>query len=117
MKKGDLKYGDIVLVDFYPSVGHEYRGQRPAVVVESDKQISMSNTVTIIPMTSSLENRLLDDILVSKDSNNNLACDSLIKVFTITSFDYQRFIKKIGIVDSDIIKQLKKYLIKHFDLK
>jgi mRNA interferase MazF len=114
MKKGDLKYGDIVLVDFYPSIGHEYRGQRPAIVIEADKHIGMSNTVTIIPMTSNLENRLPDDILVSKDSNNNLACDSLIKVFSIASFDYQRFIKKIGRVDSDIIKLLKKYLIKHF---
>lgn len=30
---GIIEYGGIYLVSFAPSVGHEYQGQRPAVVM------------------------------------------------------------------------------------
>ncbi|MES2060183.1 MAG: type II toxin-antitoxin system PemK/MazF family toxin [Patescibacteria group bacterium] len=117
IKKGDLKCGEIIWVDFSPSVGHEYQGHRPAVVIQGDKQILPLNTLTVVPMTSNLSNRISDDILVKCDIINKLANDSLIKIAGITSFDYQRFIKKIGYMDNTTMGKIKKYLIKHFDLK
>jgi len=53
MQRGELFYGDIVLVDFSPSVGHEYQDKRPSIIVQSNKQLKRSNLVTIIPLTSS----------------------------------------------------------------
>ncbi len=114
--KKDIKFGEIYLVNFNPSVGHEYQGKRPAIVIESNNQIKRTNLVTVLPLTSNLSGKMLDDILVKVNKSNNLYNDSMIKVYSIISFDYSRFIKRIGIVDKQIMVRIKNYLKKHFDL-
>lgn len=91
--KGEIVFGDIVWVEFDPSVGHEYQSKRPAIVVESDEQLKKTNLVTIIPLTSQKDNYMSDDILVAPSSENNLMFSSIAKVYCITSFDYIRFEK------------------------
>ncbi|MDD4271341.1 MAG: type II toxin-antitoxin system PemK/MazF family toxin [Patescibacteria group bacterium] len=111
-----LKQGDLCLFNLNPSTGHEFNGKRPAVVVQSDRQIRRSSLVTVIPLTSNLGNRVDDDIVIASDDKNKLISDSVIKVYDIISLDYQRFINKIGRVDSDILASIKKYLKKHFEI-
>jgi mRNA interferase MazF len=116
MQKGDLEFGDIVWVEFDPSVGHEFQNKRPAIVIQSDEQLRKSNLVTVVPLTSNTDNTTLDDIIVDVDSDNNLKTNSVAKVYCITSFDYHRFGKKIGKINEDISEAIKCYLKKHFDL-
>ncbi len=111
-----IRYGEICLVDFEPSVGHEYQKQRPAIVIQSDRQLKASNLVTVMPLTSQVLKKHQDDILVRKDSKNLLFVDSLIKVHCITSFDKSRFIKKIGNLGPTTLEQIKQYLYHHFSL-
>ena len=113
---GVVEYGGIYLVSFAPSVGHEYQGQRPAVVIQSDNQIKRSSLVTVMPLTSQVGKPHSDDIFVKKDKTNNLFSDSLVKVHSIESFDQVRFIKKIGILDKGFLQQIQKYLKLHFDI-
>lgn len=63
INKGELEYGDLVWAEFDPSIGHEYKNRRPAVVIQSDQQLRKSNLATIIPLTSNLNNNKGDDIL------------------------------------------------------
>lgn len=116
MIKGELSFGDLVWVKFDPSIGHEYQNKRPAIVVQSNQQLKKSNLVTVIPLTSKKDNRVIDDILIEANKENNLMSDSLIKVFCITSFDYTRFEKVIGKVNKNVINKIKDYLKKHFDI-
>jgi len=116
INKHQVSCGDLFLVDFDPSAGHEYQGKRPALVIESDEQIKKSNLITILPLTSNLENKVDDDILVETDGDNRLKFDSIVKVYDIISFDYSRFINYIGKIDQEKMKKVKEYLIKHFDL-
>lgn len=111
-----LKQGDLCLFNFNPSTGHEFNGKRPAVVIQSDRQIKRSNLVTVIPLTSNLGNCVGDDIIIKRSDNNKLISDSVIKVYNIISFDYQRFINKIGRVDDNILLKIKDYLKKHFGI-
>lgn len=111
-----IECGELFLVNFNPGLGHEYQGKRPAIVIESNKQLKKSNLVTILPLTSNLDNRIADDIIIETDKNNRLKFDSLIKVYDIISFDRSRFINKIGVANKEIMTQTKKYLLKHFDL-
>lgn len=111
-----MKQGEIWLVQFLNSVGREFKGARPALIIESDSQISKSNVFTILPLTSNINNKLHDDILVTRDSQNKLFCDSILKVHQIQSFDRTRFIKRIGVVKKDILDQVKDYLRSHFEL-
>ena len=117
MKKGEINFGDIVWTEFDPSVGHEYQNKRPAVVVQSNQQLAKSNLVTIIPLTSKTENFSPDDIFVAAGFGNNLLMNSVAKVYCITSFDYNRFEKKIGRINEEVSIKIKKYFKKHFDLQ
>jgi len=116
MTKGEISFGDVVWVEFDPSIGHEYQSKRPAIVVESDEQLKKTNLVTIIPLTSQKDNRMSDDILVEACKENNLMLDSLAKVYCITSFDYMRFEKVIGKINEEAMIKIKDYLRKHFDI-
>ena len=111
-----MKQGEIWLVSYLDGVGHEYQKNRPALIIVSDKQINKTNVYTVIPLTSKSNKKVDDDILVNKDDNNNLFCDSLLKTHHIQSFDKSRFIKIIGNVDDKILNKVKSYLKIHFNL-
>lgn len=114
--KINLKQGDLCLFNFNPSTGHEYQGKRPALIIQADEQIKKSNLITIIPLTSNLENCLSEDIIIKKDKHNRLISDSVIKVYNIISFDYERFVNKIGRVEDVVMDDVKGYLKKHFGI-
>lgn len=112
-----MKQREIWLIK-YPgrNIGHEYKKERPAIIIQSDKQIQKSNVYTVVPFTSNLSNRVSDDILVKEDDENGLYKDSLLKMHHIQTFDQARFMKYIGVIKKDIIEQVKDYLRIHFDL-
>jgi mRNA interferase MazF len=114
-----MKQGEIWMVNFNPSKGHEFQKERPAIIISSNKIIKFSNLITVLPITSNTNNCVDDDIKIIKDERNRLFMDSIIKVTHISSFDKNngRFIKKIGATNDYIIEQIKKYLLKHFSIK
>ncbi len=109
-----MKPGDIWLVDFDPSVGHEYQKVRPALVIESDVYLPLGNLITVIPISSQVQKSGLLDVLIPKDPTNRLMSDSLAKTRQISSFDGRRFIKRIGTcqvaVLQDVLHQVSLYL-------
>lgn len=109
-----MTQGEIYLVNFDPSVGREYKKVRPALVLQREEVTRLSPYVTIMPISSKIESWLEPDIILSKDSKNRLFVDSVIKVRQIFSFDKSRFIKKIGEVNSPILRAVRGYLRKHF---
>jgi mRNA interferase MazF len=111
-----FRCGQIWLVNFDPSFGHEYKKVRPALIVQSDAYIEYSNLLTVIPISSKTEKQTELDILVKKDSQNRLKTDSLIKVKQISSFDKRRFIKLIGIITQKIMQEVKENIRLFLDL-
>lgn len=100
--------GEIWLVNFDPSFGHEYKKVRPAIIIQQEKYITSSNLLTIIPISSQIAKLTELDILLEKDNQNRLMKDSLIKTKQISSFDKGRFIKLIGTVNEQMMKKLDK---------
>lgn len=111
----DLKKGAVFLVDFDPSVGHEYKKIRPAVIIQSNKTIKKTALITVMPITSQLSNCLEDDIHIKKSAKNGLYSDSLVKVSCIHSFDRKRLLKKIGDASEELMSKITKYIFIHFD--
>jgi len=111
-----MNFGDIYLVDFDPSVGHEFKKIRPAIIVQEKQIFGHSPLVTIIPMTSQIQKQKKYDVYVPRDEKNRLESDSLIKVQQITSYDKSRFIRPIGFANSPTIRKVRGYLRKHFGL-
>jgi mRNA interferase MazF len=98
--------GQIWLVNFDPSFGHEYKKIRPGLIVQNNEYIRLSQVLTIIPITSKIAKKTKLDILIKKDSENRLMKNSLIKIKQISSFDKRRFLKHIGNVNENILEQV-----------
>lgn len=111
-----MAFGDIYLADFDPSVGHEYKNKRPAIVIQEESLSATAPYATILPMTSKLEKRGGVDIFVEKDGKNNLANNSIIRVRHISTFDQTRLIHFIGRAGSPAIRQVRGYLRRHFGM-
>lgn len=109
-----MKQGEIWFVEF-DGQGHEYQKSRPAVVIESDRQLGVTSVITVVPFTKQ-QKRHSDDILVTKTETNKLLYDSLIKVHQIQTFDISRFRNKIGVLEAEFVEKIKNYLKKHFGL-
>ena len=109
-----MKQGEIWFVEF-TGQGHEYQKTRPAVVIEADGQLKVTSVITVVPITKQ-QGKHKDDIFLAKDKNNNLLYDSVIKVHQVQTFDKSRFIKKIGVVEKEIMEKIKVYLRRHFDI-
>ena len=95
--------GEIWLVNFEPSFGHEYQKVRPALIVQQDTYIPQSSLLTVIPISSQVANRTQLDLLLEKNERNRLRQDSVLKVQQVSSFDKRSFIKLIGRVDPQIM--------------
>ena len=110
------KQGQIWLIDFDPSVGHEYQKVRPALVVESNVYLPLGNLITVIPISSQIAKSTLLDVVIPKESINRLMSDSLIKTRQISTFDQQRFIRQIGICNNAVLQSVLQNLVLYFDL-
>ena len=47
-----VKQGDIIKLDFSPTIGHEQQGYRPGIVVSNDFVLTKTNMVYIAPVTN-----------------------------------------------------------------
>jgi mRNA interferase MazF len=54
-KSQGIKAGDIILINFDPTLGSEQAGVRPAVVISSDLMHQKSKRIIVCPITSNLE--------------------------------------------------------------
>lgn len=105
-----MKHGEIWLVKYDPSIGHEFQKTRPAIIISSNNILKYSNVVTVVAVTGSSDNKISDDIEIRKNNENNLFADSVIKIHHISSFDKNRFVKKIGEIDSENLGKIKERL-------
>ncbi len=112
----EFKRGQIWLVNFDPSFGHEYQKIRPALVVQDGQYAEQSSLVTVVPVSSQIDKFTSLDVLVKKDKTNRLAKDSLVKMTQISSFDKRRFFKLIGEVNKDTMQSISENLQKYLHL-
>ena len=98
--------GQLWLVNFEPGIGHEYRKARPALIIQQNRYITAGSLLTVIPLSTQVNKVRELDVSIEKDEKNRLFKDSLIKTAQISSFDRQRFIKYIGIVNDEVMKRI-----------
>ena len=106
----NIQTGDIFLINWDPSQGHEFQKFRPGVVVSSQVALCNHSLVSVLPLTSNIKNCTEYDVFIKKTEENKLFADSVIKVGYVSSFDPRRFIKKIGNAENNILEKSLKYL-------
>jgi mRNA interferase MazF len=75
-----FKRGQIWLVNFDPSYGHEYKKVRPALILQKDKYIESGSLLAVVPISSQIDKQTELDILIKCNSQNRLMKDSLLKM-------------------------------------
>ena len=99
MKNGNLKRGDIILVNFGSVRGSEQGGVRPAIIIQNDILNKFSPLTIIAPFTSKIyEKEYPTNVFISK-KDSHLDKDSTIMLNQIRTIDKSRVIKKISSVD------------------
>jgi mRNA interferase MazF len=99
--------GEIYLVSFDPTVGHEIKKTRPAVVIQNDignkyspLTIVAAITSTILPIVHPVT------IQIEPNKENGLDAISAVRLDQIRSVDKKRLVKRLGILDEESMEVL-----------
>jgi mRNA interferase MazF len=113
----NYRLGSIWLVSFDPSVGSEIRKTRPAIII-SGTVFNQRRKVTVLPITSSNPDSKLLPVVVPVDPNteNGLTTNSYVVCIDPMTFDKQRLIRQLGILESVKIQQIQSILCAYLDL-
>jgi mRNA interferase MazF len=91
--------GAVYLCSFDPTIGHEIKKTRPAVVIRNDVgnryspvTAAITSTVSVVPYPV--------EVVIEPTSANGLDVRSSIRLDQIRTVDWQRLIRRLGTVDS-----------------
>jgi len=92
-----VRRGDIFLVSFDPTVGHEIRKTRPALVIQNDVGNKYSSLTIVAAITSTLSLTPYPvEVVIDPSSVTGLNARSAIRLDHIRTIDRQRLIKRLG---------------------
>src|SRR3989344_8540671 len=96
----ELKRRDIWLVNLDPTVGHEIKKSRPAVIIQNDLGNKYSPITIIAPLTSQNIDRIYPIEILIKSNLTRLDKDSKILLNQIRAVDKRRLIRRLTKLDS-----------------
>jgi mRNA interferase MazF len=99
-----IKQSEIWLVNLNPTIGTEISKTRPCLVI-GDDTIGKLKSKTVLPITgwNEMYSRVPWMIRCEPTPNNHLTKESAIDAFQIRNLSTKRFIKKIGMIDSELL--------------
>ncbi len=109
-----IKKGTIVLASFDPSVGHEIRKTRPALIIQNNIACNYSNLFTLIPFSSKEYTAKVFELFLRRNKQNKLTKDSVLLVNKIMTFDKSRIVKILGEVDEEFLNEVYEKIDIHF---
>jgi len=103
----DPRRREIWLVDWSPGRGSEQQGVRPALVVQTDAaNLNLKYPNTIVVTISTKGRPVPFHIRVNPSSKNGLREISYIKAEQLLTISKERLIKRIGILEDEIMMQV-----------
>ncbi len=114
---GQIKKGDIVLVNLNPVQGSEAGRTRPCVIIQNDigNQYSATTIIAIVTSQKDISREYPTDVWISKEESA-LDLDSIIQCDQIRTIDKKRIIRKIGHLDQSIMKKVNRAILVSLDL-
>ena len=108
-----MKQGEIWLIDLDPTVGAEMNKTRPAVIVNNDKLGRLPLKI-IAPVTDWKEHYSNYPwmVKINPTEQNCLVKISAVDCFQVRSISVERFITKVGFVESEITVHVQEAIIK-----
>ncbi len=102
-----MRKGEVWRINLDPTISAEIRKTRPAVIVSEDA-IGILPLRVIVPLTDWKERYSVAPwmIAITPDVQNGLAKPSAADAFQIRSVAQERFIQRIGALNSDQMEQI-----------
>jgi mRNA interferase MazF len=95
-----LKRGEIYLVSFDPTIGHEIKKTRPALVIQNDVGNKYSPVTIVAAITSKISQISYPvEVVIEPDGTNGLTLRSAIRLDQLRTVDRQRLVKRLGQID------------------
>jgi mRNA interferase MazF len=92
--------GEIYLVNFDPTIGHEIRKTRPALVIQNDVSNQYSPITVVAAISSQFSDPPFPREVIIEAHESGLDKRSAVIVNQIRSVDRQRLIKRVGKLSS-----------------
>ena len=96
--------GDIYLVSFDPTIGHEIKKTRPALVIQNDIANQFSPITIVAAVTSKFDEAPYPTEVVMESEESSLPQRSVALLNQIRSVDRQRLIRRIGRADPETMQ-------------
>ena len=101
--------GDVYLVSFDPTVGHEIKKTRPALVIQNNIGNRYSSLTIVAAITSKVSPVPYPvEVVVEPTSGNGLGVRSAIRLDQIRTVDRERLIKRLGQIDRSTMTKVDK---------
>jgi len=101
-----IKRGDIFLVNLEPIKGSEQGGMRPVLIIQNDISNKFSPVTIIAAITSKIFDKEYPTNVFLSRKDSKLDKDSTILLNQIRTIDKKRLIRKIGSLDSLLMKKV-----------
>jgi mRNA interferase MazF len=99
--------GGVYLVSFDPTVGHEIKKTRPALVIQNDVGNRYSSLTIVAAITSKVSPVPYPvEVVVEPTNTNGLSVRSAIRLDQIRTVDRQRLIKRLGQIDRSTLARV-----------
>jgi len=113
-----IKQSEIWLVNLDPTIGTEINKIRPCLVI-GDDTIGKLKSKTVLPITS--WNKIYEQVpwmvKCNPTDRNNLNKISAIDTFQIRNLSTQRFIKKIGSIENELLFMVHSIFVKTLSVR
>ena len=110
-----IKRGNICWIDLDPIKGSEIGKIRPAIIISNDINNKFSDTITILPITSTTNKIYPFEVFIPKNTTN-LKEDSKIKTNQIRTVDKSRLKKTTGSISKDLLIKTEAALKIHLNI-
>ena len=113
-----MKQSEIWLINLDPTIGSEIKKTRPAIIVNDDALGKLPLKI-IVPLTSWKDKYEVAPWLVKikPSTENELSKDLSADCFQIRSLSERRFVKKLGRINEDELKEIQYSLSKVLSIK
>jgi mRNA interferase MazF len=109
--------GEVWLVEFDPSRGHEIQKTRPAVIIQNDIGNRYSPVTIVAAITSKLSPAPYPvEVAVVPGKANGLTLPSAVNLGQIRSVDRERLVRRLGTLDSVTMRKVDRALIISLEL-
>ena len=98
--------GQVWVVNFDPTVGHEIKKTRPALVIQNDIGNRYSPITIVAAITSATDGKTHPTEVPIRKGGAGLTADSLILLNQIRSIDKQRLVKRLGTVEAEAMERV-----------